>query len=218
MLKRITALFMIGMLVTCLAACNDKTDAVHDHETGVIINHLEEKMTAEVAAAFFDAQKVALYFSGYGSGMYTEGSIEVAGGTYEGAVSTQYDRFSACDTMAELREATEAAFTDELAQTFLDRSVGDMPLFYESDGVLYRFGGYVAQYGAEAELTEIVECRRNGDGSITLSVRATFPGLYGGDADINVEQDYTCIDVGGKYKFTGEFKPLVELAAAEIFG
>ncbi len=216
MLTRFFAILTLATLLAGLTACDDKVDEMHDHETGVVINHLEEELTADVAAAFFDAQNVALYFSGYGRNMYTEGSIDVEGGTYPGAVSTQYDRFSVCDTMAELREAVEAVFTDELAQVFLNKTASGMPLFYESDGVLYRFGGYVAQYGADAELTEILECRRNDDGSITLSVRATFPGFYGGDAHVIVEHEYTCINSDGKYKFTGEFPLPIELAASEI--
>ena len=209
MKTKYTVLLLSVALMLSFTACDDGKNIGTSNETGVIINKLDESPTAEVTAAFFEAQTAALYFSGYGRHMYTEGSIEVEGGVYPMG-TTQYDRFAMCDTMEELHEAVETVFTDELAETFLNSTVSGMPMFLEQDGILYRFGGYVAQYQAEPKLTEILSCRENDDGSITLSVRETF-----GDAeeDIVVEHDYTCVKDDGSYKFTNEFPLLVELAA-----
>ena len=150
---------------------------------------------AKVEAAFFEAEEIASYFTGYVAGnVYDEGTVAVNG--------VRYDRFAPYATMAELAALVESRFDGALAERLLSASTVDGDLLYiEQDGVLYRFGGYIAQYAyldAEREVTDI----RAEDGVIYVDIASTFDLM---DEPMTVSHTYTCVEEDGEYRFTGEF-------------
>jgi len=166
-----------------------------------------EKITDEVQIAaltsFFDAAvENAALFTGFG-GACGELTTEYGDATYE--------QFTSCATWEELERAASSYFDPDIAGALINAKVGDLPLFITADGVLYRYGGYAAQYAYTDASRTVKECYLGTDGTISLVVHITsdIPGTVECDTVYKVMLDET-----GAYKLTSSFALPIELITA----
>ncbi len=198
--KFLSAFVLVAVILSLFASCSD--------------DKVSEKEDTAIRAAFDEAYTVATLFSGYAANIYADGSIQVDYDS-EYTPTLQYDRFSLCDTMDELSEMVELYFSNEIGESLMATEARpNAPLYLEKDGVLYRFGGYVALYAVDTEYIEIVSVTKDG-GKFTVSVKAEYPDFYGEEL-ATVTHDYTCENIDGAYIFTGEFPLLADIAIDEM--
>lgn len=147
------------------------------------------------AEFYYEAERVYALFTGYRANIYTEGKFSDDGADYQ-AVD-----IGGCTTMAGLRALCEqyfdAALTDELLSTTV---MNQYPLYREHNGKLYRFSGYVAQFGYDIGKSYRMSAVKTENGAQTARVSAVW---YEGERQISTEVScaYTTLE-NGDIRFT----------------
>ncbi len=162
---------------------------------------------AKITEAFDAAVDASALIGGF-SGELGEGSIKLG--------EAQYDAFASCTTMADLENLLAASFDAELVEAFKGRTVesGDL-VFTEREGVLYRIGGYAAQYGVDSASCTLGEMTLAEDGVVTISAHITLEDT----AKVEFDTVYMCTKgEDGVYRFVKAFEAPIALAVRAMAG
>ncbi len=180
---------------TTSAKTAETTEARTEEQTSLQETAVKDVNINEIKALFFETEKAYSYFTGYADNVYAEGTAEING--------QRYDRCSLANSLDGLRELVSPYISAENTEKLIKTSVMDgVPLFAESDNTLWRFGGFAAQWGLDAAVTEIVSATPQTDGSIKVDVNITMP-----EFDIETKAVYTCRQsADGNLMFTDDFE------------
>ncbi len=175
------------------------TDGNNSTSFLVTENEITDNTLFEISGFFKEAEAVAAYFTGHG------GSVTGENTEYEG---TRYDKFADCSTYSELESAVRRYFAPEIADIMLSKTIGELPLFLEQDGELYRFGGYAAQYGHDDCDVVITGFEEKENNLLEIKAQISFNEY---EEVVTTEHTYTCkITDDGTYRFADDYElPIV---------
>lgn len=210
-MKRMLAL-MLAVLM--LAACSSREEDPAE-TTGAPAETVALDIET-VAAAFAEAERDAALFTGYA------GKI-LAGETRKMRVGEEempYDRVEIADSLDGLRALCADSLDGALIASLIERkAAGKYPLYLEvreegtGETSLWRFGGYVAQYGLESCTSLVSEVAELRDG--TLAVTVVIDCEEFGNS---LTHTYTCRREGDTVRFTEAFPLPIELALEAASG
>lgn len=193
---------------TLLGSCPEEQYKAEGEEH--LGKRLYEELRAreELETLFAEASEAYAYFTVFTPDIETGSSIEYRG--------EKYDEVHIKDitTLSALRDYVSAYFSDDITEDLMQTTVTSelLPLFYESDGKLYRFSGYSGEFtynDIDVQLT--VDEISDKNASLTLSVDTA---LY----DKQITFSYVCEasrDTDGKLKFSSYSLPIIR--AIQIF-
>ncbi len=142
---------------------------------------------AKAIGLFHQAEAACAWFYGRNGVSLAEGRKELYGNAYYPVTD---ERFS---TLAELRQYLDTLFTADLTEGLLARKASsEAPVFAESDGRLYLFGGYAAQLGYEIGQRDFVFTLDDADHAaleLTYTADPWGDGSYRIDARYNLSRD-----------------------------
>lgn len=156
-------------------------DTPYDRQVSEMQNgsFTDKSLPDNFAEFYHEAERVYALFTGYRANIYTEGKFSNDGADYQ-AVD-----IDGCTTMAGLRALCEQYFNAALTDKLLSTTVmNQYPLYREHNGKLYRFSGYVAQFGYDIGKSYRMSSVKTENGAQTVRVSAVW---YEGERQISTE-------------------------------